>query len=174
MNIKDLDHDYCNTWRAPFKVLSGGSVMLVTAFSSSTWMILGLAKKTKSLGEFSRSSFYNCLNLICNVGKKISTSLLRDGSQSRPSTNDESQARSRSSTIDNMLPDLCRVTSPDSDLHRCTPNCPMTLPEKRVKAHVVRISHTLHSHLNWKSKRFHCPLVGIMSRHMTTISRVRL
>jgi hypothetical protein len=148
--------------------------MLVIAFSSSTWMILGLARKTKSLGEFSRSYFCFYLNLICNVGKSISASLLRNSSQGRSSTKDESQARSRSSTIDTMLPDLCRVASPDSYLHKCTPNCPMTLPEKQVKAHVVRISHTLHWHLNWKSKRFRCPHVGIMSRHMMTIPRVRL
>ncbi|OJA21579.1 hypothetical protein AZE42_04118 [Rhizopogon vesiculosus] len=86
-------------------------------------VLSGLAKKTKSLG------------------KKLSASLVRDSSEGRRSSTKDSQARTRSSTLDSMnFPDLCRVTSPDSYLAGCTPDCPMTLPEMRVKAHVVSLS----------------------------------
>ncbi|OJA07617.1 hypothetical protein AZE42_10312 [Rhizopogon vesiculosus] len=84
----------------------------------------GLAKKIKSLG------------------KRLNTSLVRDSSQGRrSSTKEDCQARTRSSKINSMhLPDLYRVSSPDSYLARCTPDCPMTLPEMQVKAHIVSLS----------------------------------
>lgn len=83
-------------------------------------VLSGLARKTKS------------------IGKRLSTSFLKDSCESRFASKDESQLRNISVEIDNT--DLCRVSSPDSYLPPCTFNCPMTLPENRVKAYVVSLS----------------------------------
>ncbi|KAJ8580297.1 hypothetical protein M405DRAFT_869581 [Rhizopogon salebrosus TDB-379] len=86
-------------------------------------VLSGLARKTKSLG------------------KRLSASLLRDSSGSRSSTKDDSQPVIRSSTFDSThLPELCRVSSPDSYVPTCTADCPMTLPDMQVKANVVSLS----------------------------------
>lgn len=83
-------------------------------------VLSGLARKTKS------------------IGKRLSTSFLKDSCESRFASKDDSQLRNVSLEIDNT--DLCRVSSPDSYLPPCTFNCPMTLPENRVKASVVSLS----------------------------------
>lgn len=83
-------------------------------------VLSGLARKTKS------------------IGKRLSSSISRDSCEGRFSSKDDSQSRNVSSEIDGA--DLCRVASPDSYLPPCTFNCPMTLPENRVKAYVVSLS----------------------------------
>jgi len=108
-------------------------------------MILGLARKTRSLGEFFRCSDHYYHLSFHNAGKKLSASLLRDNSGSRSSTRDDSRARTEASATDSLQ--ICRVASPDSFVEMCTKYCPMTLPEDRVKAHVVRIFGSLRQYL---------------------------
>ncbi|KAG1729147.1 caspase domain-containing protein [Suillus lakei] len=83
-------------------------------------VLTGLARKTKSLG------------------KRLSANILKDSSEGRFSSKDDSQSRNVSLAIDGV--DLCRVSSPDSYLPPCSFNCPMTLPEDRDKAYVVSLS----------------------------------
>ncbi|KAG0697593.1 caspase domain-containing protein [Suillus ampliporus] len=83
-------------------------------------VLTGLARKTKSLG------------------RRLSANILKDCSESRSSSKDDSP-RNLSLAIDSVDPSaLYRVSSPDSYLPECTFDCPMTLPENRVKAYVVR------------------------------------
>ncbi|KAG1823435.1 caspase domain-containing protein [Suillus subaureus] len=79
-----------------------------------------LARKTKSLG------------------KRLSSSILKDSCDGRFSSKDDSQSRNVSFATDGV--DLCKVSSPDSYLPPCSFNCPMTLPENQVKAYVVSLS----------------------------------
>jgi hypothetical protein len=109
-------------------------------------VVLGLARKTKSLGGFLRCCIHYHLN-IRDIGRRFSASL-RDSSGSRSSTRDDSQPVIRSSTFDSThLPELCRVSSPDSYVPTCTADCPMTLPDMQVKANVVSTSRPLHRNL---------------------------
>ncbi|KAG2144527.1 caspase domain-containing protein [Suillus clintonianus] len=84
-------------------------------------ILSGLGRKTKSPGEGLRAS------------------ILRDSSNVPSSTNNDSQTRFESLTTDNM--DLGpRVSSPETFFRRCTLRCPVTIPEKRDRAHVVSLS----------------------------------
>lgn len=83
-------------------------------------VLSGLARKTKSLG------------------KRLSSSILKDSCEGRFSSKDDFQSRNVPLEIDGV--DLCRVSSPDSYLPPCTFNCPMTLPENQDMAYVVSLS----------------------------------
>ncbi|KAG1753600.1 caspase domain-containing protein [Suillus paluster] len=89
-------------------------------------VLTGLARKTKSIGQ--------------GLSKRLSANILKDSSEGRSSSKDDSP-RNAPLAIDSGEPSaLYRVSSPDSYLPRCTFDCPITLPENRVKAYVVSLS----------------------------------
>ncbi|KAG1877353.1 peptidase C14, caspase domain-containing protein [Suillus subluteus] len=84
-------------------------------------VLSGLGRKTKSFGE------------------SLSASFLKDSSEDQSSINDDPQTRFGSLTTDNMGLGP-RAYSPDTYLPKCTLDCPLKLPEERVKPHVVSLS----------------------------------
>ncbi|KAG1845679.1 WD40-repeat-containing domain protein [Suillus subalutaceus] len=116
--ILDLEHYECNELlSAPFKVLSG---------------------KLKALASVSDHSVDYYLN-IRRAGESPSASFLKDSSDDQSSINDDPQTRFGSLTTDNMGLGP-RAYSPDTYLPKCTLDCPLKLPEERVKPHVVSLS----------------------------------
>jgi hypothetical protein len=83
-------------------------------------VLSGLARKTRTLG------------------KRLSSNILKDGFEGRFSSKDDSQSKDAFFETNNL--DLCKVSSPDTYLPRCSFNCPMTLPENQNKAYVVSLS----------------------------------
>lgn len=82
-------------------------------------VLSGLGRKTRSSGE------------------KLSASSLKDSSEVQSSINEDSPARSSEPLATD---DMYRTSSPDTYLPTCTLDCPLTLPEERVKPHVVSLS----------------------------------
>ncbi|KAG0696011.1 hypothetical protein DFH29DRAFT_953093 [Suillus ampliporus] len=119
--ILDLEHYKCNElWRVPFKVLSG------------------LGGKTQSPGEYFYLSVHYHLNVRC-AGDRLSASLLKHSSKVRSSIKDDSQTRF-GALITDSVGSAPRSSSPECYLPVCTLDCPMTLLEERVEAHVVSLS----------------------------------
>lgn len=81
-------------------------------------VLSGLGRKTQSFGESPSARF------------------LKDSSEDQSSIKDN---KSGSLTTDNMGLGP-RASSPDTYLPKCTLDCPLTLPEERVKPHVVSLS----------------------------------
>ncbi|KAG2040061.1 WD40-repeat-containing domain protein [Suillus americanus] len=69
--------------------------------------------------------------------EKLSASSLKDSSEVQSSINEDSPARSSEPLATD---DMYRTSSPDTYLPTCTLDCPLTLPEERVKPHVVSLS----------------------------------